>query len=167
MATGDGSPGVTRVSTETLDATERERAEAALQESDAKFHALTEAVSAMVIYQGDRMRYVNSGLEALVGYTREELLAMDLWDLVHPDFRELVKERGLARQRGERVPPGYEVKFLRKNGEERWAEVSASAIEFEGKPAALATAFDITERKCHPITFSCEAARNSLLPATL
>ncbi len=147
MATADESPSVSHHSTESHDATERRRAEEAALESAAILRALAETAAAMLIYQGDRMRYVNSGLEALTGYTREELLAMDFWDVIHPDFRELVKERGLARQRGERVTPGYEVKFLRKNGEERWAEVTARAIEFEGEPAALGTAFDITERR--------------------
>ncbi|MCH8921085.1 MAG: EAL domain-containing protein, partial [Chloroflexi bacterium] len=77
----------------------------------------------------------------------EELLAMDLLDMIHPDFRELVKERGEARLRGEQVSPRYEIKIMTKNGDERWVDVSAGLIEFEGKPSTLGTAFDITARK--------------------
>ena len=45
---------------------------------------------------------------------------MNFWEIVHPDFREMVKERGLARQRGEAVPAHYEFKIITKGGEERW-----------------------------------------------
>jgi diguanylate cyclase (GGDEF)-like protein/PAS domain S-box-containing protein len=130
------------------DITERKRAEEALRESETKFRTLTETISAAAfIYQGKQMRYVNSAAEAITGYTRQELLSMNFWDVMHSDSRTLVKERGLARQKGERVPPHYEVKIVRKDGEERWLDFMAATIEFDGKPAVLGTAFDITERK--------------------
>ena len=40
---------------------------------------------------------------------------MNFWDHVHPDFRELVKQRARARQRGEPVPSRYELKIITKN----------------------------------------------------
>ncbi|NIR00945.1 MAG: PAS domain S-box protein, partial [Gemmatimonadales bacterium] len=137
--------GVTGVVT---DITERKRAEEALQESETKFRTLTETVAAAAfIFQGTRIRYVNSAAEASTGYTRQELLTMNFWEVIHPDFREEAKARGLARQRGERVPGRYELKLLTKGGEERWVDFTAGMIEFEGKPAVLGTCFDITERK--------------------
>ena len=66
---------------------------------------------------------------------------------MHPDFRELVRDRGLARQRGEDVPRRYEMKVVRKDGEERWVDFSAAVIDVGGRPAVLGTAFDITKRK--------------------
>ena len=120
----------------------------ALRESENQFRTLAESTSAVVfIYQGDKIRYANPAAEALTGYSREELAHMQFWDFTHPDFRELVRERGLARQRGEPVPTRYEVKIIAKNGEERWFDVTAGVGMFEGKPAGLATAFDITDRK--------------------
>ncbi|MDP2674960.1 MAG: PAS domain S-box protein [Dehalococcoidia bacterium] len=131
-----------------MDITDRRRVEEALRESETKFRTLAETVAAAAfIFQGNRMCYVNSAAEAQTGYSREELLTMDFWEVIHPDFRPLVKKRGLARQRGEQVPARYEVKLLTRNGEERWVDFMAAAIEFEGKPAVLGTAFDITERK--------------------
>lgn len=127
---------------------ELELANAALRASETQFRGLAETISAAVfIYQGERMRYVNSAAEALTGYSRDEILKMNFWDVILPELRELVKERGLARQRGDDVPAGYEVKILRKDGEERWVDFTSGAIEMEGQPAVLGTAFDITERK--------------------
>jgi len=131
-----------------MDITDRVRVEEALRESETKFRTLAETVAAAAfIFQGSRMCYVNSAAEAQTGYSREELLKMDFWEVIHPTYRTLVKKRGLARQRGEQVPAQYEVKLLTKNGEERWVDFMAATIEFEGKPAVLGTAFDITERK--------------------
>lgn len=130
------------------DITERKRAEEALRESEAKFRAVAEtAACAMFIYQGTRFRYVNPGTEAITGYTREELLTINFWDVIHPDSRDLIRERGLARQRGEPVPSRYESKIVTKAGEVRWIELTAGLIHFEGQPAVMGTAYDITERK--------------------
>jgi PAS domain S-box-containing protein len=130
------------------DITERKEAEEALQESEKKFRVLTEtAASGIFIHHGERFIYVNPASEAISGYTRKELLAMNFWDLVHPDFRELIKQRAQARQQGELVPSRYELKIITKNGEERWIDLTVGMINFEGKPAVLGTDFDITERK--------------------
>jgi len=130
------------------DITERARAEGALRESESKFRTMAETVSAATfIFQGTKMKYVNNTSEQLTGYTREELLEMNFWDVIHPDIREQVKQRGMARQNGGHVPAGYEVMLLTKSGETRWVDFTAGTIEFEGEAAVLGTAFDITERK--------------------
>lgn len=126
----------------------RRRAEEDLKEREAMFRTLAETTStAIFVYQGERFVYVNRATEEISGYSREELLSMRFWDVVHPDFRELIRERGVARQRGEPVPTRYEFKILRKDGEERWIDFTAGKIMYHGKPAAIGTAVDITERK--------------------
>ena len=131
------------------DITERKQAEERLRENEAKFRSLANTVTAAIfIMQGARMRYVNPAAQRITGYTEAELLEMDFWQVIHPDFKDLVRERGLARQRGEPIPSSYEVRICTKNGETRWVDFTGSLIEFEGDPAALGTAFDITERKC-------------------
>jgi len=130
------------------DITERRLAEMAVRESEALFRSLAETAEAgILIYQGTSFKYVNRATEAITGYSREELLKMSFWEVVHPDHRELVKERGLSRQQGTPVPRHYEMKLLTKQGETRWVDFTAAMILHEGRPAGLATAFDITERK--------------------
>ncbi len=82
------------------DITESKRAERDLRRSEKKFRQLIETVNAAaLIYHRRQLRYVNSQTEALTGYTREELLALDLYDLIHRDFIELVKSWGKSSHR--------------------------------------------------------------------
>ena len=129
-------------------AAERRRREAAVRENEKKFHTLADTISAAAfIIRESRLVYVNPAAEALVEYTRDELQGMEFLRVIHPDFQELARQRGSARQRGETVPNRYEVKILTKTGKSRWVDFTAGVIEFEGAPAVLGTSFDITERK--------------------
>lgn len=130
------------------DITESKLAEIALTESESKFRALSESSpSAVFIYQGHKFKYLNPATEELTSFTREELLRMNFYDVIHPDHFEFVKERGMLRQKGADLPPRYEFKIARKNGETRWIDFTGTVIDFEGEPAVLGTAYDITEKK--------------------
>jgi PAS domain S-box-containing protein len=130
------------------DITERKRSEEELRESEEKFRTLTETTSAAIfIFKGEFFRYINSFAEQITGYKKEELLNKKFWEIVHPDYRDLIKERGLSRQRGELVPQRYEFKILTKAGEERWLDFTAGVISYEGALSGIGTAMDITEQK--------------------
>lgn len=122
-------------------------AELLLRESEEKFRALAESTPAAIfIYQGEYFQYLNPAAENLTGYKLNEIYGMKFFDLVHPDHREMVKERGLKRQMGESVDNRYVFKILRKDGQFRWVDFGAEIIEFKGKPAGIGTAYDITDR---------------------
>lgn len=130
------------------DITERKKAENALRESEKKFRVLAEtAPPAIVLFQDNGFVYVNPAMCRITGYSEGELLAMKHWEWAPEDDRDLVRERGRARLRGEPVPSQYEQRILSKGGELRWVIVSAGAVEFQGKPAVIATLLDITEAK--------------------
>ena len=139
---------LTFVSRHVASAIDKVRGRDALRESEARFRTLAEtAPCAIFIYQGSEFRFVNDAAAELSGYTPDEMLRLSFFDLVHPEFRDRVRERGLARQRGEAVPTRYEFKILTKSGEERWLDFSSGVIEFGGRSAALGTAFDVTDRR--------------------
>jgi PAS domain S-box-containing protein len=124
------------------------RSEDARRETQAIFRTFSDTTAAVLfISQGTRFVYANPAAESFFGYSQQELHGMDFWEVVHPEYRELVKERGLARQRNEPAESQYEIKVCAKNGEERWMDFRADRIELEGRPAVLGVALDITARK--------------------
>ena len=129
------------------DVTDKRQVASALKASEEKFRAIAETTpSAIFIIQDTKVRYVNPAFERITGYNLSELQRIDYWELAHGDYRELIKAQGLARQRGEAVPSRYEFKIVTKNGEERWIDFAATNLEYEGRPAMLGTAIDITDR---------------------
>ncbi|MGQ9642260.1 MAG: PAS domain S-box protein [Ignavibacterium sp.] len=118
-----------------------------IRESEEKFRALAESTPAAIfIYQGEYFQYLNPAAENLTGYKLNEIYGMKFYELIHPDHRELVKERGLRRQLGEEIENRYVFKLLRKDGQVRWVDFGAEIIVYQGKPAAIGTAYDITDR---------------------
>ncbi|MFH0908530.1 MAG: PAS domain S-box protein [bacterium] len=127
---------------------QRRRAETVLRESEKKFRSLAETVNASIfLFQASALTYVNPAASRISGYSQEELMRMNFWDLIHPDYQELVRERGMARQRGEKVLSRYELKIRTKQGEDRWVDFSSNTVDSDGRPAVLGVAFDITKRK--------------------
>lgn len=132
-----------------LEAIEKAHAvvEEALRESEATFRALAETSPSGIFVYREKFLYVNPACTTMTGYDLEEFLKMPFWDLVHPEHREMVRDRGLARQRGEPVPAHYEFKIVRKDGVGRWLDFAGAMIQFKGETAGLGMVYDITERK--------------------
>ena len=130
------------------DITNDQQLTTALCEGEVRFCTLAETMAAATfIYQDCQLCYVNSVLCTITGYSQSELLGMKVWDFVHPDYQILMREHSDVQQRGEVVKSRYDVKILTKKGEVRWLDVINRTIDFLGKPAVLASAFDITSHK--------------------
>jgi two-component system, cell cycle sensor histidine kinase and response regulator CckA len=126
----------------------RLQAEEAQKQSEARFRALAETSTAPIfIYHGEQFAYVNSAAEQLTGYSNNELLNKTFWELVHPDHLEMIQKRRSAQEKGESVPSRYEFKIIANDGTERWLDFAVSSILFEGKPASLGIALDMTNQK--------------------
>ena len=133
------------------DVTERNLAQRALSKSESMFRALSETTaSGIFIARGHRILYANQAARAIFDVAEEERKKFGKWnaiDFVDPEAKELVKYRGLAREKGEGVPDRYEIKVRTPAGKTKWIDLSAQRIDYEGEHAVLGTFFDITERK--------------------
>lgn len=122
--------------------------EQALRESEEKFRTLAETTDCAIFVWREGLIYVNPALTTITGYSRDELLVLEAWEhIIHPDDRERIRTNGRARLRGESVPRNYEFRIRTKSGEERWVDFTAGKINYNGEPAVLGTAFDVTNRK--------------------
>lgn len=120
----------------------------ALAESEARFRTLAETAPAVILmWMGDRLIFTNRATRQLTGYTDNELKSRPIWEFVHPEDRELVKERGLARLHGKRPPERYAFRIVTRSGAVRWLDYSASSIRIDENPAVLGVGLDITETK--------------------
>jgi len=118
------------------------------QLSEESYRVVVEnSLAGIAIAQEGRFVFANSRLAQIAGRTREEILGHSLWEFVHPDYRDMIRQRAERRERGEEEPEHYEFPALRKDGSTMWLELRAARIEFMGKPAILSNIIDITERK--------------------
>ncbi|TXT54250.1 MAG: hypothetical protein BAJATHORv1_80057 [Candidatus Thorarchaeota archaeon] len=132
------------------DITERKRTDESIKRSEAKYRALAEqSFQGLTILNEDGFAYVNRTFANLVGYSIDELLNMrlnEVWDLIHPDDHQILKDRIVAAQSGRPTPPRHEYRLIDQDGNLRWVEAYATPIEYAGKPSIQTLLVDITER---------------------
>ncbi len=127
------------------DLTERKRIEAALR----MFQFTTEQAPDSIFWleRNGRFRYVNDKACESLGYSREELTNLYVWD-IDPLFpKERMEEEWKHYQKGEIGTQRLEVAHRRKDGTEFPIEVSARHFWFGDTEFHVAYARDITERK--------------------
>lgn len=122
--------------------------EARLRKNLVNYRLLAESTPAFIyIHKGNRIYLINPCSHAFAGYTAEEIRKIDFQQVIHPDFQEIVRERCEAYHRGEVSAAIFSVMVISKAGQERWVEVETKSIAYEGQPAVLVVARDISERK--------------------
>ena len=133
------------------DITDRIRAAAALQESEARVRAYFEYVSVgMVIARLDgTIERVNPALSAITGYDTHELLGRPLSLFVSPDATTRIEALVEDLRAGDR--PSFEMEhlFVPKEGHPVWLNVMVSLMRDEqGTPIELVAVIkDVSERK--------------------
>lgn len=127
---------------------ERKRTEDLLLESEDKFRNFAESSPfAIMIYQGNKWVYTNPAGELISGYTAEELYKQNYWELASPEFKDLIRNRGVERQSGSEGTGSYEFSIVTKDGIVKWVYLTGRQINFLGKPAGFISVVDINDRK--------------------
>ncbi len=119
-----------------------------LKESEDRFRTLTEwAPEPLAVHDGDRFIYVNPAAVRMFGAaSAQDLVGQPILDRIHPDSRDLVRER--LRVSVEQVDhlPMNEQKLLRLDGSTIDAEVQRMQITYDGARALQVSFHDVTER---------------------
>ena len=128
---------------------ERERAEAAVKESEERYRELVENANDIVFtldLEGN-VTSVNKAVESITGYSQAELLGMNMSEFLTPGSTETahhMTERKLAGE--ERT--SYEVDVRAKDGGTFTLEISSRLTIHQGKPVGVqGVARDITTRR--------------------
>ena len=132
----------------TIDTTERVRAEIALRSSEEHYRLLFENnPSPMWVFDEESLAFlaVNAAAIRHYGYSRQEFLSMTLKDIRPPEDAPVLLEDlgGGTSSLGSR----NEWKHLKKDGTLIDVEITSQNLNWEGRPAGLILATDITERK--------------------
>ena len=130
------------------DVTDLRQTEAALRKQQAEYRMLVEsAAEAIFVAQDGYLRFANQTTERLLGRSAEEIGTTPFIEWIHPDDRTSAVEQHMEMLAGECASSERRLRFLTGEGEMRWADVRAVRVEWEGRPATLNLANDITERK--------------------
>jgi PAS domain S-box-containing protein len=127
--------------------TERKQAEEKLRESERKYRDLLNEMKDSVWVSDLEMNFMDANDTALrvTGYTRDEILAMKISDLATRTDPEQFS--ALLEKLSKDTAVMFEALHRAKDGREIPVEVNVSLMTFEGKPAMMGIARDISERK--------------------
>ncbi|NLX08753.1 MAG: PAS domain S-box protein [Chloroflexi bacterium] len=134
-----------------LYAIERKRAEEALRESEARFRMTFEQAAVGLAHVNTDGRYVriNERLCDIIGYTREELLALTFQTITYPDDLDEDLANVDRLLRGDVSRYTLEKRYIHKNGQPVWVNLTVSlASDRLGQPQYfIMVVEDIGKRK--------------------
>jgi len=131
------------------DITHRQRAEDALARSEASYRALIESMpDGVIVHRHGKLVYMSPSARRMLGYSLDEdVTGRPAIGIVHPDDHPKVLERVLAMLTHGVGAPVVEERLVRRDGSCVVAEIAALSTVFDGEPAVLAIARDVTTRK--------------------
>jgi two-component system cell cycle sensor histidine kinase/response regulator CckA len=133
-----------------IDLTERQAAEQALRQSEARYRELVENASELIatVDLDSGFTSVNAAFAKAVGYTQEELIGRSLRDFVPPEQHEQLERARLTKLEGEEASITYEHDLIARDGRRVTVEVASRLIEEGGRTAGVqAICRDVSERK--------------------
>ncbi|WP_371372602.1 PAS domain S-box protein [Sporomusa aerivorans] len=131
-----------------------------LLQAEARYRRIVDS-SLVGIYtiQGNKLTYVNRGFSVITNRSGDQLSTIEnIYDHVHPDDRELVRENIRKRVTREQEQIKYEMRLC-VAGAIRHVEVHGSYIDLEEESSVIGTMIDITDRKQAELELARSEAR--------
>lgn len=100
----------------------------------------------VLVGPGDAVHYVNPALCRLTGYRREQLAALTVAELIHPEDRHAAAESQRSVADGGRTSSTIEARLLRPDGRTVWVAISTSAGG-AGAASLVVQMVDVTEQR--------------------
>jgi PAS domain S-box-containing protein len=131
------------------DITERITLEKAIVRSEEKYRGIIENLEFGLLevnLQG-RIQKAYPSFCKLTGYSKEELIGTDPYNILHPDFISVLEEKTKDREKG--ISNVYEVKIKQKSGDYKWVIISGAPFYDElGKlQGSIGVHLDISPQK--------------------
>lgn len=125
------------------DITERRKFENEIRESEQRFRTLQQAsFGGIGLHDQGKIIDCNKGLCDITGYSYNELIGSNGFNLIAPEWQETVKQYVLS---GYDKP--YDVEGVRKDGSRYFLEIQGKEIPYRGKNIRVTEFRDITARK--------------------
>jgi PAS domain S-box-containing protein len=119
------------------------RTEDALQESEARYRMLADSTfEGIVIHEDGIILDVNTRVEEMAGYTRDELVGNNFFQLLDPEYHQMVVDMV---KKDHQSP--YQLVARAKDGSPLELEVMGKLIPYEGRTVRVASVRNISERK--------------------
>lgn len=129
--------------------TTRQSVHKQLRESEMRFRAVVEgSIQGIIVHRDYQLLFANQEMAEIFGYNSvDELMALDsVLALFAPEERSRLMRHKVARTQGKPAPSVYDMTGLRKDGSRLQVESRVTTIDWDGQPAILGTAIDITQR---------------------
>ncbi|MDD1698629.1 MAG: PAS domain S-box protein, partial [Methanoregula sp.] len=144
----DGNRKLIAVICASHDITDRKQAEEALKESEERYrHLVMYAPAAIYEIAADGLRFlsVNETMCRILGYTDEELLEKNPFDILDEESKERFRERVSKRLSDNDIDESVAYRIIGRDGREIWATLNIQLNHKEGR-GILVVAHDVTEQ---------------------
>jgi PAS domain S-box-containing protein len=131
-----------------VDISERKAMEEALRKSEEHYrHVIQSLQEGLFVLQDDKFVFVNDAIVNILGYSVQEMTGKTFWEIIPPERIEEITRQNNARKAGTQGSWSYEFSLLHKDGHTRVPVIlSTNLTDFDGSPAIVGTAKDITDR---------------------
>ncbi len=131
-----------------IDITKRKQFEKALSKSEEQYRLVFEnSTEAILVIQDRRLKFFNPRTEEFTGYSHQDLINLSILKIIHPEDKASIVKLGKRQWTTSHASKIQNIRIITKPGKIRWFEIGIVKIQWQGRPALLNFAVDITQQK--------------------